>query len=442
VIRFFRNTLSILWQYPLPVLLVLVLLGIIGLMGAFANSYLGAERHYRAAQKALERHDLATARQHLDQCLKVWSGSAETHLLAARTARRAGAFDDADHHLKEYQRLGGVPEAVKLERSLAQAQRGELTGVEAPLVAFSREENNPDAVIVLEALTRGYIRTYQLMRALDCLQLWLSLAPDDVEALRYRADVRRYVKNRDEALEDYLRVVALDPEQDEARLRAAEILIDRHQGEDARSHLEILRARQPENVEVLLNLAQSYRLLNRRSEAVELVDGVLKTQPKNLDALRERGRLAWEMNQSGRAASYLRRVVERAPYDRQAMFWLAQCLEQLGQADEAKQYRTQVKTIEEEMRRLDELTRKITQSPHDPAMRHEAGVIFLDSGQTVEGLRWLQSALQEDPYFQPTHLKLADYFESINQKAAAAQHRQMALQGAMLPPSPAAHKAQ
>jgi tetratricopeptide (TPR) repeat protein len=434
VIRFCRNILSTLWMYPLPVLLVLVLLGLIGLMGVYANSYIGAARHYRAAQQALAQHDLAGARQHLDECLKVWSGSAETHLLAARTARRAGAYDDAESHLKQYERLGGVPEEVQLERSLAKAQRGELKGVEAPLVAFAREENNPDAIIILEALTRGYMRTYQLLRAQDCLERWLALAPDDAEALVFRGDVRRFLRNRDEALADYLRALDLDPDQDEARLQAAEILIDRHQADDALRHLEFLRDRQPDRVEVLLGLAQCDRLLNRRKEAVELVDGVLKANPKNLEALRERGRLAWEMADPARAATLLRRVVERAPYDRSATFWLANCLDQLSQPEEAKQYRAQLKVIEEQMRRLDELTRLITQSPHDAALRHEAGVIFLDSGQPVEGLRWLQSALIEDPYYQPTHLKLADYYDSINEKALAAQHRQLAMQGALRPP--------
>jgi len=50
-------------------------------------------------------------------------------------------------------------------------------------------------------------------------------------------------------------------------------------------------------------------------------------------------------------------------------------------------------------------------------------MLFLRSGQVREGLRWLQSALQEDPRYQQTHQALMEYYESIGDEVHAAAHR-------------------
>ena len=51
------------------------------------------------------------------------------------------------------------------------------------------------------------------------------------------------------------------------------------------------------------------------------------------------------------------------------------------------------------------------------------GLIFLQTGQAKEGLRWLNSALQEDPGYRPTHQALMEYYESIGDEEQAAWHR-------------------
>jgi Tfp pilus assembly protein PilF len=73
--------------------------------------------------------------------------------------------------------------------------------------------------------------------------------------------------------------------------------------------------------------------------------------------------------------------------------------------------------------------RAIHAAPSDPAPRHEAGVILFRNGQEQEGLRWLASALQQDPNHRPTHELLVEYFEKHGQPEKAAQHRRLAGQG-------------
>src|SRR5437868_5702562 len=62
--------------------------------------------HYQAAQRALAHRDFAAAREHLAHCLQVPFGRAEFHLLAARAARRAGVYEEAEQYLRTCRALG------------------------------------------------------------------------------------------------------------------------------------------------------------------------------------------------------------------------------------------------------------------------------------------------------------------------------------------------
>src|SRR5579872_2377696 len=70
----------------------------------------------RAARADLARYHNAQAVRHLQACLRTWPDNPEVLLLAARAARRAKAYDEADRCLDKYQRARGLDEAVALER--------------------------------------------------------------------------------------------------------------------------------------------------------------------------------------------------------------------------------------------------------------------------------------------------------------------------------------
>jgi Tfp pilus assembly protein PilF len=53
-------------------------------------------------------------------------------------------------------------------------------------------------------------------------------------------------------------------------------------------------------------------------------------------------------------------------------------------------------------------------------------MISLRAGAAEEGLRWLNSALKEDPHYAPAHKALADYYQRHGDFNRAAQHRQKA----------------
>ena len=69
---------------------------LIGVVAAPLAMYGYGRFHYRVAQRALAKRDFSTAQDHLTRCLNNWFFSAEAHLLAAGTARRAGLYDEAE----------------------------------------------------------------------------------------------------------------------------------------------------------------------------------------------------------------------------------------------------------------------------------------------------------------------------------------------------------
>ena len=63
------------------------------------------DHHLKEAQKALSRQRFAEARFHLDRVLWFRSTDADVHLLAGRTARRAGDAETARKHYELCQKF-------------------------------------------------------------------------------------------------------------------------------------------------------------------------------------------------------------------------------------------------------------------------------------------------------------------------------------------------
>ncbi len=394
----------------LAIVVSLALLGQIGFGVYLAGGYLWANYHFREAQRAFAQGDLPRARANLQLCLQVWPPRGQFHYLAARTERRAGDFDSAEAHLRECERLQGRTDALELEWALLGAQRGGLARVEGYLLACVQQDH-PDALLILEVLTRAYAETYRLARALHCLDLWLRRQPESVRALYWRGLILERLLLRSPAMDCYHRVLTLDPEQDGARLHLADSLLQIDETREALKHLQWLAERQPTNVAVQLSLARCRSDLGQPEKARQLLDGLLTAHPENGLALIERGKVSLRMNQLREAEKWLRKAIAVAPHERMAHELLSQCLEARGKKDEAQHYRAAAERIGADGKRIEELNKQIAEAPGDAAARCELGTILLHSGREQEGLAWLTSALQEDPQYRPAQKALANYYQ-------------------------------
>ena len=413
----------------------LVGLGVLGLVaaaGVVLSYQAWAEYHRWEAESALTRREFDRALAHLKLCLEVWPRSAETHFLAARAARRAGAYDEAEHHLGVCKQLGWVPEAVSLERALLLAQRDDPAGLEEYLLTCVHKDH-PDSVLILEALARGYMRTYQMGRASDCLDLWLQREPDNVQALAWRGEVMERRNRTPDAVNDYRRALELDAQRDEVRLRLAKAQYQLRQFEEAAAHYQQVSQHQPGNPEALLGLARCRHEEGRAEEAGQLLDLVLAARPHDPGALTERGNLALERGQVADAERWLREAVAAGPYEREAVYGYWQCLERQGKHEEARTWHERLQRIDADWKRMTDVMHDLSKAPRDPGLRCEAGQLLLRNGHEEEGLRWLDSALEMQPGHRRTHQVLADYFEEKGQPEQATYHRRLAATGPSLP---------
>jgi tetratricopeptide (TPR) repeat protein len=412
-------------RHPFLCLAAVAALALLAAAAAWGWGAWAAARSLGAAQAALERRDFAAARAHLADCLRRRPDDPALHLLAARAARRAGLYAEAEAHLDRCQRLGGVTDDTRLEWDLLHVQQGELGAAERRLRETITPEH-PQARLVLEALAQGYLKAERLADALEALALWLGRWPNDPQALAWRGWAAEHLGDARDAAGDYRRALESDPDHFEARLGLARVLLRGHEAREAAGHFERLLQARPDEPEVLLGLAGCKAELDDRAGAALLLDRLLAGHPHDARALAERGKLALAAGESERAERWLREAVARAPDDREALYRLVQCLRREGKAEVADRLDRELAGLTKDLRRLDEIIRAVFKKPQDAELRCEAGRIALRRGREAEGLRWLDGALRLDPRHRGAHEALAEYFEGKGQAEEAARHRRAA----------------
>jgi Flp pilus assembly protein TadD len=365
--------------------------------------------HRRAARVELQRYHIPQAIRHLRICRDIWPRDPEVLLLAARAARGARYYGDSERLLGIYRAIRGHDEAHAFEQLLLFAEC--QTEKAADQCWSYVEKGHAVAPLLLEALTRGYLRMYSLGQAWSCLHRWQQLQPENPQALYLKGlFFLDYSHDRSAAEDSYRRALELDPDHEEARLGLA---VSLQMGKDfvkAAEHFKRLLQCQSDNLRVQVGLAECLDGLDQTPEAVRLVDEVLAQQPGFAPALSLRGQLALKSGQWTEAESCLRQALRADPLDHRARYSLVLCLERSGQEEEARRQRRRLQQMEEDMARFNEIvTKEIAQRPTDPALHCTVGQLLLRTGQREEGIRWLQNALRLDPNYAPARQALTDY---------------------------------
>lgn len=411
--------------------LLLFILGSFGMIAA----YLWASYHLRAARSALERYHTSEAIPHLRTALSIRSRDPETLLLSARAARRTDAFDQADRYLDQYQEVRGLDdEALLLERVLVAAERGDVDSVSKYCQGLV-EQNHPATPLILEALSRGYLRMYRLHEAEFCIKEWFRHQPDNTQALLIQAQLYDLQGRQSEAIASYRSALMIDSQMDEARLRLCIGLMQLGSVAEALPQLEYIHQRFPDNLMVQVYLARAYDRQGRTEEAEKLLNEVLKNRPHFAAALAERGKLALRAGQNEQAEKWLHEAITLNPSDHPSHYQYLLCLERNGKLEDLQKEQARLQAIEKDIQLIQQLsTVRMQQTPHDPELHYQAGIISQRAGSAQEALRWFHSALREDPHHAPTHKALADYYESIGDYGRAREHRQQAGVGGSVAP--------
>jgi len=411
VIRRLVFSVHALVKRPHHFLAACLLVGLTGLAIWYTIANLLFEYHFQKAQSALSSDQFAEAKRHIGYCLSFSPDSGRTHLLAARVARRSGDLKIADRQLHEAQRLLNLTDDIALERAMLVAQRGEVDGVELQLRP-KIEQSHPQAIQILEAMARGYLRTYRFSEANSCLKEWLDYEPDSAVANFLIGWELQQRGNKTDSTDYFRRSLELDPKNEMVRYQLALALLDNVQPDEAITHLELLAKNQPNNSEVQINLARCQHALGQVDEARSLLDKILEQHPDDPGALVERGMLANNTESPAVAEKYLQHALQLDVHNPQANFAYQKCLLALGKEREAAEQLAKVQRIDADVRRAqDLLAHMIPSNPNSPVFHFEAGVIFLRLGHDQEGERMMYRALKLAPGFEAAQSALLDHFQ-------------------------------
>jgi tetratricopeptide (TPR) repeat protein len=411
------------FRKPWRALLIAALLAAIALGAVVAGFNFWASYHFRSAQACLSKYHDAEGLDHLRACLYVWPEDPESLLMAARAARRLGAFVEAKEFQDRYERARGEDDNLTLEWVLLRAEQGELDAVR-DVCRLWVSDNHASTPLILEAQARGYLRQFRLQDAANCLKQWLERQPDNPQALFLQGKVEHERLNPAGAIASFGRLLQVDPEHHEARALLADYLLDIAQPREALPHVQYLQRHRPTPRSRLL-LAKCYGALTELAKAEAILDELLADQPHYGEALAERGRIAFMRGHMGAAESWLRKAVEEDPaINPHVHYQLFQVLTRNGKNAEAQQVHKRWEQILDDLKHIQEIiTVKMQAAPHDPALHYEIGLIALRAGNAREGLRWLNSAVREDPTYAPAHIALAVYHQETGSPGRAAEHR-------------------
>ncbi len=426
------------WRRRRVVIALFCLLILGGLTaGVFYPSWV-ASRHWQNAQAALGRFDLTGACDHLRAYLATTPSSAEGHFLLARTLRRAEDYSAANQHLREAERLGWIPELIELERLLQQVQRSGTRGPPGELLKTFAEARHPEDKFILETLFKADRGTLNLNQATVWLNVWVERYPDDWLPRLWRGELLESFAHFDEARADFLRLLELKPDHTEALLRLGLIaLYNRGNYAEAQSYLKQYLEKRPDHPEALLGLARCQKGVGELDAAAATVQRVLDKQPRHGEAAWLLGSIESDRGRPKEALRWLKLAEANGADPRNTAHQLSLVLRRLGKTEEAATYARTFEDLNEANRKLEKGLLAILKEPHNPALRHEIGTIYLRLGKQEKGVKWFLSALHEDPTYAPTHKALADYYEKKGDPQflrQAAFHRLQAEKGKPSPP--------
>lgn len=380
----------------------------------------------RLARGEVERGHNAAATRYLASCRWVQPEHPEVLILAARVARRSGAWDEAEALLDRYWQRYGDDDRLAFERLLLRTTRGDVEAT-GPALLARVQQGGADAFLAREALITGLTYRYLWLEARREIDAWLAAAPDSTIALLLRGKLQEQRLQTSEAMLSYRAVLALDPRHDEARLRLTTLLLQIRQGEEAVAHLAYLRQSLPQNPEVHTQWVRALALQGKADEARAALDDCLRAHPNYPAALAERGRFAMTAGDDRTAEGCLGRSLQFDPGNIATRHQYAQVLKRNGKPADAARELERIRQLEADVERINRLiSDPLQRDPNNPAVHHEIGMIALRAGQPVEALRWFRSALQVGPEHTPTHQILAAYYHEVGNPILAARHRAIA----------------
>jgi tetratricopeptide (TPR) repeat protein len=328
----------------------------------------------------------------------------ESALWLARLYRLRSEQDKAEDVLHSL--LKQDPENEAAIEQLTQLLLDEGKSADAVLLLERVTSHSPSPGL-LDLLGDAYTQAHDLPKAEAAYRKAADLDPSELSHLRGLGQTLLAEEKFADALEVYLKLADLMPDDSDVYLRLAQIYRELHQLNHAEEYL--LKARQyaPGSLEVIYNEAMLYEAQGRYDDAIRVLsDAVagLKSQSTMLPSRR-------------RALSILYQQLGQLYRDTQNFQAAINTYEELGHLGEEEDRRSRMlimdtyRVAKDVSKALQVGKDALAKYPSDPGLRTTNALLLGEDGQTDEAVKILRSQLTRSEADRDTYLNIAQVYE-------------------------------
>lgn len=308
---------------------------VIELKNALDQNASSAEARFLLGRALLEVGDAAGAEVELKRALDLKHPEAQVVPLRARALLAKG---EARRLTEEYGTtdLSDPMQNIELQTTLATAyaSRGMMDEARAAVgKALAISPHYAPAVLVNARLTVAGGKVDDALAAIDGL---LQRAPDNVEALLFKADLLRAARgDRAAAIDLYRKALVVKPDLAEAHAALITTLLGNGDLDGARAQLGELKKVRPTAQQTQFLEAQIAFSATDFRQARDLIQTLLRAAPENVRALMLAGATELQLGAPSQAESFLSRAAQLAPQSIDARRLLAEAYLRMRQPSKA-----------------------------------------------------------------------------------------------------------
>lgn len=407
------------WRRVLPIAVLLVMAAILGWVARGIP-----HQCIRNAEKAIESWQFETAKQHLLDYPSWGTAAGKVYFLQARVDRHQAGYVRAISYLNAAEESGFDPQAIASERALIEIQNGNPppdSMNQFDTVLRQSPDNRP---AIYEVFAIAQFHTGNFAMAFETLDRWTQEQPRDGRPFYWKGWMHQLLKDNDAALAMYVESTKRNPKLVDSHLAQAAIWANRLQYDRAEQAYRVTCELDPDRVDTRIALGNLLWKLNRKSDAVDLLEPITKQAPSIYLAGRMVAHYYTLQQQPTNVISILQPMMQEFSDDAGLNYMLASAYDEIGNTVESKKAMQKFFVANENLDRLRANRFDVPlEEQYAEVLRRASAYRKYDWEQS---LKWLNLATQSQPDNPEPHVLLARLHRESGSLAEAVREENIA----------------
>lgn len=379
---------------------LLAFVGICLVIGFWIFQNASPEKAYRRGRAALVTGDREAVVREAELLIQTPKYQSHGWLLKGLLLSRVGKLDQAITYLEKSAQNDLLAAEANTVAAQCFYQSGlYLQAIHAAERALQQDERYVDA---RRWLAVAYYDLGANANAIEELKRVSAEAPTDPRPTRLLGLIAKDSESYSDAINYYRESLTRDPNQPEILIELAECQIKENRPTEA---LETLKQTEPSAAALTLT-AECLISLGQTQEAHDRLNDALKKDPKNFPALLVMGKFHLDQGNNSQALEVLTDAVQLEPHNSQAHFQLSQAMRRLGDRTGADSQLAKMQELQALEREFSSLHTEAANHPNDAALRIRAGEVARRLGKVKLARLWYRAALAIDPADQKSRIEL------------------------------------